>query len=330
MRGKFVNRRLYALAILAGLLALACKITIPWPPSTPPSTQPPPPTPVPSEPPAPPSPPATLPPATPAGCAIDGLPGPALPDHQGQFGAEVNAAMHELRPDCDVGGTCLLVEDQQTWLAKVAAKLREKALCAGQHEPGVTDELAVSKSATDPREGWHVFAGDDAPGPAAPGARRTIVWAPQAYRGAYAAPTPAPTAPPSVYACPDPDPGSEYYVPVCVTGGRWAIHPHTMGRKDATWVCSIWYTDEHPEWKPRAHEYCAAAGYTDGRSECALRPDGHRDRVACERRLFGGNPLWQTDGQLDLNPENPWQAGCQDCSYLRVCWADGSHCAEAM
>lgn len=33
-------------------------------------------------------------------------------------------------------------------------------------------------------------------------------------------------------------------------------------------------------------EYCAKAGWTDGRSECAAAPDGHPDRVACERQFI--------------------------------------------
>lgn len=33
-------------------------------------------------------------------------------------------------------------------------------------------------------------------------------------------------------------------------------------------------------------DYCAKAGWTDGRSECAAAPDGHPNRVACERQFI--------------------------------------------
>lgn len=33
-------------------------------------------------------------------------------------------------------------------------------------------------------------------------------------------------------------------------------------------------------------DYCARAGWTDGRSECAAAPDGHPARVACERQFL--------------------------------------------
>ncbi len=136
---------------------------------------------------------------------------------------------------------------------------------------------------------------------------------------------------PPVAECPDPDPTSAYWAPVCVLGGFWDVHPHTLGRCDATWNCGLYY-DETVE-KLRAHEFCTAVGlgYMGDvpRGTCPVRPDGHPDRPACERKLHG-TPLWRTDGVLDVNPANPWQAGCERCTRLEVCWADGTHCKDVL
>jgi len=158
------------------------------PPTTPPEPDPTPtpspgptPTPEPGPTPVPEPTPEPTPAPTPApGCSIDGEPGALLPDHRPALGAEVNAAMHALRPDCDVGGRCVLPEGRLAWQALVVQELRRRGICAGQHAPD-TDEIAVATSATAPREGGHIYAGPaDGPG--------TVVWFPQASRPAYAAP----------------------------------------------------------------------------------------------------------------------------------------------
>ncbi len=63
-------------------------------------------------------------------------------------------------------------------------------------------------------------------------------------------------------------------------------------------------------------EYCAAIGYTDGRSLCPVRPEGAPDRVACENWRVGtaqdtgrGGPTWRkSDGSFCTGPES----GCQN------------------
>jgi hypothetical protein len=40
-------------------------------------------------------------------------------------------------------------------------------------------------------------------------------------------------------------------------------------------------------------KYCADRGWTDGRSVCAVAPDGHPFRSICEIELAGGCPIWQ-------------------------------------
>ncbi len=54
-----------------------------------------------------------------------------------------------------------------------------------------------------------------------------------------------------------------------------------------------------PNW-----EYCKAIGYTDGRSYCPVRPDGHPERLACEAARVGRaadtgrvGPTWTANGQ---------------------------------
>jgi hypothetical protein len=50
--------------------------------------------------------------------------------------------------------------------------------------------------------------------------------------------------------------------------------------------------------------YCARIGYTDGRSFCPVRPEGHPERLACEAALVGRaadtgriGPTWSVDGR---------------------------------
>ncbi len=51
-------------------------------------------------------------------------------------------------------------------------------------------------------------------------------------------------------------------------------------------------------------DYCKAIGYTDGRSFCPVRPDGHPERLACEAARVGRasdtgriGPTWTADGR---------------------------------
>jgi hypothetical protein len=67
--------------------------------------------------------------------------------------------------------------------------------------------------------------------------------------------------------------------------------------------------------------YCAAVGYTDGRSMCTVRPDGHPEREACEA-LRVGTPQWSFDGtgRCFARP-NPYLYRCDDDAHgtLTVC-----------
>ena len=77
-------------------------------------------------------------------------------------------------------------------------------------------------------------------------------------------------------------------------------------------------------------EYCAAVGYTDGRSFCAVRPDGHPERGACEA-LFKP-PIWSYVGtsRCFARP-NPFIYRCERDAMgtLTVCDGDtGTVCVS--
>jgi hypothetical protein len=138
---------------------------------------------------------------------------------------------------------------RKQWQAAVIAELRKAGLCAGEHEPGVTDEIAVSTSATAPREGWHIFAGDDSDGPVPPDKpRRTVAWK---YTGAYAAP---------------PGPPAECAAPVPPPLGKVKVKIHIRTQRQTT-------VDSTPLVGPDG-TYCAKIGFTDGRAFCPTRAEG--------------------------------------------------------
>jgi hypothetical protein len=68
-----------------------------------------------------------------------------------------------------------------------------------------------------------------------------------------------------------------------------------------------WTLDSTPQVDDAA--YCAALGYTDGRSRCPLRPEGNPERVPCEGWRVGIakdtlrlGPTWQRNGKYCTGP----------------------------
>ena len=51
--------------------------------------------------------------------------------------------------------------------------------------------------------------------------------------------------------------------------------------------------------------YCAAIGFTDGRTRCPVRQEGATDRSACETDAVG-RPLWSGPGQVDPANQYSW------------------------
>jgi hypothetical protein len=83
-------------------------------------------------------------------------------------------------------------------------------------------------------------------------------------------------------------------------------------------------------------EYCAAIGFTDGRSLCPIRPEGAPDRAACEAWRVGKaqdtgrpGPTWRKgDGSFCTGPES----GCQnhpDNQYALWTFVGGTYTVSA-
>lgn len=253
----------------------------------------------------------------PGGCVLAGAPSTAAPGQANTLGSEVNRAMKALRPDCEVGGTCLLGDmTQQIWQAQVEAKLREMGLCAGQHAPD-TDEVAVAVLDSDPWQGYHIFAGDDSSGPVPPGgARRTVKWSPQAYTGAWLPPSSAPPPPPQACPAPLPDRDPSKLKIVIHVGGGWAD-----GTLQTVGTC----------------DYCAAIGMGEingvMRCGCPMRSECPgfqcQFREACEAYASVG-PVWQTQPvglEVEHRQGNPWVARAPGAMHLRVCTAGLDVCS---
>jgi len=255
------------------------------------------------------------------GCSIDGLPGPEIPDYQAQLREAVTAAIRRARPDCDPGGTCLLGNTTRTeWHRTVIDQLRAGGLCAGEHIPGVTDEVAVAASPTGAREGWDVFSGDDSAGPVPPGKpRRTVEWK---YTGAYAAPGGVPPDPAPAGECPAPRPA-----PAGQNGGlgRIGIKQHGPWKDITPQVYA-----GNPAEVPGDQNYCVLSGY-GLHLWCPFRPEGHPARKACELDGLGKRVVWEADqGTVEVNPENEFQARCGGggCTRVRACNVSRTVCSE--
>jgi hypothetical protein len=91
-----------------------------------------------------------------------------------------------------------------------------------------------------------------------------------------------------------------------------------------------WILDSTPLVGPDA-EYCRTIGFTDGRSFCAVRPEGNPQRAACELYAIGRakdtnrpGPTWYLDGQMCHGRTN----GCDnhpDNQYLLIAYRAGTY-----
>ena len=239
-------------------------------------------------------------PPAPGGCSIDGLPGPKLETADATLGGQVNAAILAVY-GCS-GGRCVVQDGRQVAQAKIVAELRRAGVCAGQHEPGVTDEIAVSTSTTATRESYHVYAGP----PEGPG---TLVLSPQAVRPSYAAPGSSPPPPPPPP--PPVPPTSGCGAPVPPPLHSFVVHVRDV-RDGWQWI------DSTPLVEGAA--YCAAIGYA--RNPCPIRTEGAADRLACEQLVLGAPaPTWVWTGQ----PSDGWiREGSRGFGFDRRKGADGA------
>jgi len=87
-------------------------------------------------------------------------------------------------------------------------------------------------------------------------------------------------------------------------------------------------------------EYCAAVGFTDGRSLCPVRPEGSPERAACEAWRVGraedtqrDGPTWRRDGRLcaeggcENEPTNQYLLIAIDSGLYTAC-AENGICGE--
>jgi hypothetical protein len=99
-----------------------------------------------------------------------------------------------------------------------------------------------------------------------------------------AAPTPVPL--PSATAAPDPTPDPS--IPPAGSGCGQPYPPpiSQLKVKNHFHTPQYWIIDSTPLVGPDLG-YCREIGFTDGRSYCPVRPEGHPERVACEAWAVG-------------------------------------------
>lgn len=162
----------------------------------------------------------------------------------------------------------------------------------------------------------------------------TPVFAPVAPK---ATPTPEPTPAPSPGATPAPPPsGSGCGSPIPPDLSQINVKVHL--KAGDTWVI-----DSTPLVGPDA-AYCARIGFTDGRSLCAVRPEGNPERVACEEYVTGRaadtgrpGPTWYLGGGFcsgraagcENHPENQYQVLAYRGGSYRACGRNGV-CGEVV
>ena len=159
---------------------------------------------------------------------------------------------------CEIGSECLLGDKPlQVWAREVINVVRRAGLCAGQHEPMITDEIAVSENSVKVRESYKIGAGDDGSGPVPPGgARRTVVWSRGGVREAWMAG--AGPIPPGAEGC---------TAPVTPKVNKFGLKAHQRVN-DST---PLFYNRETTRWDgTKVNGYCDAIGF-ENRLDCPAR-----------------------------------------------------------
>jgi hypothetical protein len=151
------------------------------------------------------------------------------------------------------------------------------------------------------------------------------------------APTPTPDATPQPSPTPTASPGegaSACGTPLPPPLSDINVKIHIRGN-------DAWVIDSTPLVGPDA-AYCAAIGFTDGRSMCPVRPEGNPQREACELYVTGRakdtgrpGPTWYFNGSFcsgrgvgcENSPENQYQALVYTGGVVRACGM-GDVCGE--
>ena len=160
------------------------------------------------------------------------------------------------------------------------------------------------------------------PGPAGP-ATAPVLGSPGA------APTPAPETEDGE---PEPEPTDDPDTPPAGSGcgepppppiSRMKVKVHVRGENS-------WTLDSTPLVGPDA-AYCAEIGFTDGRENCPVRPEGHPERIPCEAWAVGTaqdtgrpGPTWRRNDGFCTGPAS----GCQnhdENQYLLKAYFSGDY-----
>jgi len=127
-----------------------------------------------------------------------------------------------------------------------------------------------------------------------------------------ASPTPAPEGEGEGETTPEEEPST----PPAGTGCGEPVPPPVTRVKVTTHLrgAGFWTLDSTPLIGPDA-DYCASIGFTDGRENCPVRPEGHPEREACEAWAVGTaldtarpGPTWRRNGALCTGPAS----GCEN------------------
>ena len=144
--------------------------------------------------------------------------------------------------------------------------------------------------------------------------------------GATPDPTATPSAPQDKGGCGDP-------LPPALAQLNVKVHQHGD---------NFWLLDSTPLVGPDA-AYCAKIGFTDGRSLCPVRVEGHPEREACELYVTGRardtgrpGPTWFADGALctgrpgcENHPDNQYQVLAFKNGLYKACGTNDA-CGDVM
>jgi hypothetical protein len=216
----------------------------------------------------------------------------------------------DLQDQFPAGSGAYRIRDREAYLEGLVANLRRTGLCAERDPDDAFQQRIRVKNTNDFSEDFDVIL-------------------PSGYmrkgNGLYVrtcAPAAFPVdrdaeAPPIGSGC-----GRPYPPPIT----RWECKVHVPGPNtvlDST-------PKVGPDWV-----YCAAAGFTDGRSICAVRPHGAPDREACENWRVGKardtgqpGPTWTRDGAFCTGPAS----GCeriQGAPYGLLAYEGGTYVVSA-
>ena len=146
-------------------------------------------------------------------------------------------------------------------------------------------------------------------------------------------PTPTPPTPeeePEPSPTPSPADGSGCGNPLPPPLSALNVKVHIRGAE-------AWILDSTPLVGPDA-AYCAKIGFTDGRAMCAVRPEGHPEREACELYVTGRaadtgrpGPTWYFGGRFctgrssgcENSAENQYQLRAFESGVFKACGRTG-------